>query len=523
MADRGFPFLHVPLAGNIEAKRDHEIKRFDNTTGVTVTGGATSSITSEIENTPMLKVTTATGTLSEVQFTGMPDITPPIRGQVVWIVYIPDHTKVSSLLGLFGTAGYTAWSQRAYDVTIGSAPIRKRNGWHIIVQNDALDSAAGGFLWESSTVSDMKLRVTPNASMQATMYVHSWRLVPKSCAMNCITFDDAFSGILTPMQTVTVKGVSALHSFKSILDAYGFKATVYVVGSVVGADSDHLTWAQIKSLADAGWDIQVQCDYNAIDGASGGTKLLGPYGYSPKAISSVDTAANTITCTAAHNFNATYPYPIVFSGTDLCAPLVVGTQYWWRISTATAFQVCPTKADAVAGTNIIDLTTTGVPANFTWRHAYATNDDSALIADDKAIIDKIVAEIGVRPVHLAMNQGAIDEYVYSAAKKNGIKTLRGTNGEREFPVILKRELQPLAHPMYMGACQANEPSSAAIAKAFLDNNVLDGGISTTLYHQMDTLARAQSLVYVCDYLEELQRKGLIAVRTMKEIYDLVGA
>lgn len=74
-----------------------------------------------------------------------------------------------------------------------------------------------------------------------------------------------------------------------------------------------------------------------------------------KTISAVNTTSETITTSATHGF--TTGEPVIFTG-SLPTPLVAATVYYVSVVDTTNFKVHTTRTDALAGTNIVNLTTT---------------------------------------------------------------------------------------------------------------------------------------------------------------------
>lgn len=519
------PYDKGPLSANIASSQDYEFKRFTDVTNVTVTGGATTSF-EDIDGVTCLKVVTASGTQSEIQFTGMPDVTPPMMGRPCMVANIVDPSKVTSCVFFWSPAGYPAkWWQQTY--TIKGSVYAERGGWWPFQLSPGWGTAVGGFTWGADTVSDCKFRITPESGQQATVYFHSLRFLPRTRPVFVIGFDDNRDGLVSAKANVYIRGVSGTHSGKDVLDEYGFNGTLWVVREQVSdegfyAGTGGLSWAQINTLKNAGWDVQAQGYKNPV-GTNEGHKLLGPYGYSSRGISSVSTAANTITCSAAHNMPTagTYGYPVEFTGTDLPSPLVAGTQYWLRQTSSTAFQVHETEQDSIDNTNIVDLTTTGTAANFGFRYWGSANDDSAILADYQSLISALQANCNVTPKHLATNQGAIDHYVYTAAKDAGFKTIRPTRAERFSPSFLSLTLQQLVEPWVTGNtiyCEDTATySSQSVMNTAVDNWIADGGIAQSFLHQFPN--GSQQFDWLCQRLEYWQQRGRCEVMTISEAYD----
>lgn len=72
----------------------------------------------------------------------------------------------------------------------------------------------------------------------------------------------------------------------------------------------------------------------------------------------VNTATDVVT-TAAHGYTSGDGVSVLSTGGTLPAPLLDSVPYFVRVLSATTFTLHPTKADALANTNIVNLTTAG--------------------------------------------------------------------------------------------------------------------------------------------------------------------
>lgn len=100
-----------------------------------------------------------------------------------------------------------------------------------------------------------------------------------------------------------------------------------------------------------------------LAGAWGGSNDIGSaVTSSSTTISSVDTATDRITLASGTVFYTGIPLELTTTGT-LPAPLVAGTVYYAVKISANVITLYPTAADAIAGTNIINLTTGGTGTN----------------------------------------------------------------------------------------------------------------------------------------------------------------
>lgn len=79
----------------------------------------------------------------------------------------------------------------------------------------------------------------------------------------------------------------------------------------------------------------------------------------PRAITTVTAATDTLTMSTAHNLITGDAVQFTNSGGGLPAGLVAGTTYYAVVVDSLNFKVADTNAHALAGTNIIDITTAG--------------------------------------------------------------------------------------------------------------------------------------------------------------------
>jgi hypothetical protein len=506
--------------------KKHVVRRFDNATGLTLTGGATAEVVTYKGGT-WLKVTGVANTQFEVQLTSF-SLPAPVGPHVVTVYALEDYTKVSSVVQFFGSSGYSAWLQTTNTISGAFG----RNGIAIIENNASNTSVNGsGFTRNTGTAADAKIRVVPVAGQVGVIYLHSMFLMANIKANVVLGFDDNRPGInQTAAASVTLRGVAGSYTFKDILDAYGYKGTLWVVSGYMNGDADPgtdstLTWAQIASLVADGWDVQVQTHYNPGDASSAaGSTLLGPTGYAAKSLASVSNAANAFTASTTHNiYTGTVGYPIVFSGTDLPSPVVAGTVYWAKGTAATTFTIYPTAADMIAGTNVIDLTTDGTAGNFTYSYYRSANDHTAIQADFQLCIDAIENNIGVTPRFVAYNQGAVDEYVETAARNCGMLVSRTTHGmvyvfsSYLYDTDLEADIYPHQH-----ICTVQIDEASARTTAYYISHIATAvglGLCIHTYMHSHSTQTNQNLANFCDALLFYERQGMLDVKTMSEYYD----
>jgi len=104
----------------------------------------------------------------------------------------------------------------------------------------------------------------------------------------------------------------------------------------------------------------------------------------PRAITTVTAATDTLTMAAAHNLITGDAVQFTNSGGGLPAGLVAGTTYYAVVVDSLNFKVSDTNAHALAGTNIVDITTAGTGtqsfAKLLAIYSLLTGQQSSLVA-----------------------------------------------------------------------------------------------------------------------------------------------
>lgn len=342
-----------------------------------------------------------------------------------------------------GVGGFTKYSN-----CIGLLPAD--GNWHALILNkNNFTSGAGGFSWDSTDIiTTIRVKPTDVAENGAVGYntaaagennfLGPIRTNPRARAKALIRFDDSIGDLVQPVyfNTFTLpdgtpappQGWSAL----TLLNHYGFRGTCAHLPRYIGTANNittFATWEDLKILKQNGWANCFQSYYNPVNFANDGIRLLGPDGYAARTVASVDTSANTITASAityiptSGSYNG---YPMMFAGTNLPAPLVINKIYWAVATSATAFQLYASEADAINQVNVIDLTTTGTPANFTWRYGFSANDYTKY-TEDWDLGMKLLSDNGYseEAKYLFLNQGATDGKVMTLSVEAGIKAVFG--------------------------------------------------------------------------------------------------
>lgn len=414
--------------------------------------------------------------------------------------------------------------------------------------------AIGGFLAGTDTITHVRIEDRNDvanlgyAGLQPseTAYVGAVYLNPKGRSKAIIRFDDSLTDLANPTATFSGDGTSQAWSCLSLLRRYGMRGTTWNLTRRIGTSNSgktFATWAELRALQSEGWDICLQSHADTVDVLSGGqgARLLGPYGYTLRSVASVDTGANTATASAAHSIgtsNSYWGYPIVFAGTDLPSPLVAGVTYWARATSTTAFTLHATENESIANTGVIDLTTTGTAANFSFRYSGSQNDSSAILADYNTGRDLLIAN-GINPntaSMVALNQGAWDTYVVEALAAGGYDFVWGIEGgaggaSSQSRIAVGESACPNARGNTCASSWLTLPSAiqtdgsgspnAATIRAYVQEQVRVGAIFGNYHHALS----AGNGVQLDAYLDELriqQAAGALDICTASEVRDYLN-
>lgn len=413
-------------------------------------------------------------------------------------------------------------------------------------------AAVGGFLLGTDTITHIRVEDRndaanlgyPGLQTGETAYVGAVYINPKGRAKAVIRFDDSMTDLANATATFAADGATQPWSCLSLLRRYGMRGTTWNLTRRIGtsnAGKTFATWAELRQLQDEGWDICLQSHTDPVDNANGGARLLGPYGYALRTVASVDTSANTITASAAHNIgtsNTYWGYPITFDGSDLPAPLLAGPTYWARATGATAFTLHPTEADSIANTNAIDLATSGTAGNFGFRYAGSRNDASAILADYNTGRDLLIAN-GIRADTanmVALNQGAWDQYVVEALAAGGYSFVWGIeggdgSGTAKGRIAVGESACPNARGNTVASTWLTLPSAiqtdgggspnAATIRAYVQEQVRVGAIFGNYHHALSASNGPQLDAYL-DELRIQQAAGALDICTASEVRDYLN-
>ena len=412
-----------------------------------------------------------------------------------------------------GVAGYTNAINAFITVPADGA-------WHFVYCNAYQFSVNGSFAY-GNVVDRIRLRVADASDATASgftrlsagesCYVGPVYINPRTRPKFMIRIDDGLSDVVIPdasVNTILADGTPAPTggwSHERLLDHYGFPASLFVLARRIGTSNTNktfLTWEQLDALKAKNWAICLQTFFDPVDAINSGMRLLGPTGYLNCAVTSVDTAANTITATLNHNISSGtvyWGYPVLFTGANLPSPLALFTVYWARYVSASAFTLHPTENDAIAGTNTIDITTTGTAANFFFHYAPATNDYLGAKYDFEAGM-QMLSEHGYvdEAKHCALNQGSLNFDIAKAAAEAGIthlyaalySTVAKTHLANAAPMAIASGTYPLVpltpEVKLMGGIQTDASGmTTADVDSYLASLLVNGGWAQNFHHALN--------------------------------------
>lgn len=453
----------------------------------------------------------------------------------------------------------TAWTAYGYC----NVSVRADGKWHYIVIPVSSFVAIGGWT-KAAPIVALRVREADgtigrsNLAAGESIMLGPIRKNARGKAAAVVRFDDGLGSLTRKECTInsTFNGASGVsipagvYSFAEIVQKFGFRGNAYVLTDWIGQPG-FCTQAELRDLQDTyGWDIAFQSAVNPIGYSNPGVRLLGPVGYNLVPIggvASVDTAANTITTTAANLVTAVgavgtwvQPFPVEFIGTDLPAPLLTGTRYYLRNNngvTNTQFTIHPTAYDSVANTNAIDLTTAGTAANFGVRYWGSANDHTAILAEFMRG-QQYLRDSGFKAwQHYALNQGAWDIYTERAAIEAKWLTamtidLSGVY-DGSMPAftpavhvtVSSTGSEGALHADWLNLCSAIQTDGSktdADVRAYVNTLVKTGGTGGN-YHHGPTIANVLVLLAYLDQLKLRSDQGLIDVLTVTELYDRIQA
>jgi len=181
---------------------------------------------------------------------------------------------------------YNVGAARQWNVTYGIAPT---DGWRLLVV-PKLNMTGGTFTLASDTAGFV--RVTQSAAAFAwaagdVCYFGPVYVNTRSRPKFLLCTDDGRVGNITDGASFPTGYPASGGNFLDILTAYGFKGTAYVIPGLIGVAS-YMTWAQVNTLAAAGWSIASHSgeispeDWEDADNR--GLANLGPVGFAASVV-----------------------------------------------------------------------------------------------------------------------------------------------------------------------------------------------------------------------------------------------
>lgn len=329
-----------------------------------------------------------------------------------------------------------------------------------------------------------------------------------------IAFDDEFASVLT-------EGYSNANRMQS----YGFPGTLFVDSYKVGktiSGSTYMTWANIQTLANAGWTV-----------ASHG------YGHAPLALTLGLSSGGTTTCTATvlqggQTVPACQNVPAKTVGHGLTA----GVSFAKIIG---AYEPEYNGTFLVASTpdsNTFTYTMTGVPQNNSGSNTatgptitmewLTTAEIFAYLQQCQLDIVANVTGSSVHPEYFAYANGAYSPTTQSVASSLGITYARTSNsgGWPSGSIIPTSQNRALSLVSSIAASfTSSSADTGAKLLAFVDGAIRDGGGSIVTYFHNLTATPSASTDFsttewqtFLDGLRTRQRQGLIDVVSLDTWY-----
>lgn len=234
------------------------------------------------------------------------------------------------------------------------------------------------------------------------------------------------------------------YSMCELAEAFGLRATLYILTRHVGQQGGFATVAQLLAAQSRGHLIAFQSHANPIDGNNAGLRLLGPYGYDLASFVygsvSASSATSRLTTTAAHkaivvNTGGVFGdqgYPVQLYGTSLPGGLDTTTKYWLYPVDATTLSLHLTEADSMTGANPVAISSNGGAGTWGYRYWGSAPDGSAILQDFRTG-QALMQQWGLNGWrHYAPNQGGWDAHIEAAVMtlmdEGNMLTVNGTQG-----------------------------------------------------------------------------------------------
>ncbi|ASJ79271.1 putative membrane-anshored cell surface protein [Curvibacter phage P26059A] len=477
--------------------------------------------------------------------------TASFTGIALWMK-VKGRTQGPVMIQLYLGATADPYTGKSIALTFGAPNDGK---WHLIYLPRGAFAPINSFVLGTDTIQSIGLRdrnaggigYTGMLTNAEEMQLGPVYASPYSRPKFLIRMDDSLLDVIQPDggQQFTADGVTRSWSHYDLMSKYGFgsKGSCFHLTRRIGSVNTGkpvMNAGHLETLAKAGWSNCIQTHNDPVDASNNGLLLMGPVGYAAKAIASVDASADTLTAAAAHNIstgNLYWGYPIVFTGSDLPAPLSVGTVYWARAVDATAFTLHLTENDAISNVNRVDLTSVGVAANFTYRYANSAADTSAMQSDLVAGINFLTSlGYGDTAKIWAPNQGAMNEDTRTAALAAGVKMTLGIGrlgASYDQPQVRHINMETSGGAGVGGmvldpvltvpnALQTDGVATPANARTYVNAVIACGGIGSN-YHHTITTANGPTLAAYLDELRLRVSEGACDVVTAKELLDYVEA
>lgn len=170
------------------------LRRFTDTTGVTITkSGGNTSTTAIDQSSPFggaaLKVdlvVAGAGSNIEIGLSGLNIAN--FDGNIVYKVWIDDYTKVGQVFCYAGTTNYTRFYQQTYNLTSSG---QLYNGARLFSVGELHKAQSGTFVAGTDTLDATRIRFQ-NTTAATTVWVQACLMPRKNRGIICLSYDDGF-------------------------------------------------------------------------------------------------------------------------------------------------------------------------------------------------------------------------------------------------------------------------------------------------------------------------------------------
>lgn len=395
--------------------------------------------------------------------------------------------------------------------------------------------------WDNGTNASASLGTDPLQTGEKA-YIGGIMFNPRSKAAAMVRWDDNLAGVMRKDYTLAADYVGASgvtvpagsYSGYELCEAFGHKAAMFILTSLVGASDNFLSVDQLLTLQKSGWEICFQTHANPRDLSGRGMQLLGPAGYPWYAQQTLTHATDGLITGTAHLLIDTFDGQtnhVTLIGAPP-APLVAGNSYWVRYVSATTCRLFATLDDSYNNTSPITFAASGT-ASWGWNQYGSTGDVNGAL-NDFAIGISLMKQWGLDGYKFwAPNQGAYDVHLQNACYANAIRgvffTRAGTDGfalgktNQWTPTSTlsgANTLLPSIGPSIQYAFDSdNAANTEAAARSYVRELCRKGALGQNVHHNVTV--NTLSLIAYLDELKFRQDRGELDVMLPSRVCDYI--